>query len=90
MRVCGTGGTGGTSEGPDSGAFAVFLFAFLRKKGLFWWTLRLFSALISERIDSAMVEAAVRTVRSRRSGSIASFSSLSWDGSWGCRLNKDI
>lgn len=89
MRGCGAEGASvdGTADGADSEVFGFF--AFLRKnKDLFWVTLRLLCALISERIDSAMVEAAVRTVRRRSCGSMVSFSSMSDGG--GCRLNKDI
>jgi hypothetical protein len=70
----------------ESGSEVFGFFAFLRKnKDLFWVTLLLFCALISERMDSAIVEAAVRTVRRRSCGSMVSFSSMSDGG--GCRLN---
>lgn len=65
---------------------AVFgRFSFLKKRERFLRADRL-SARSSERMDSAMVDAAVRTVRRRRSGSIgASLSSsrLGW------RLKRD-
>lgn len=89
MRDCGTEGAsaGWADDGPGSEGFGFF--AFLRKnKDLFWVILRLLRALISERMDSEIVEAAVRTVRRRSCGSMVSFSSMSVGG--GCRLNKDI
>lgn len=87
IRDCGAEGASATwdVDGPGSEIFGFF--AFLREnKNLFW--VRLFCALISERMDSAIVEAAVCTVRRRSCGSMVSFSSMSGGG--GCRLNKDI
>lgn len=89
MRDCGAEGDSVDCavDGPGSEVFAFF--AFLREnKDLFLEALRLLCARISERIDSAIVEAAVCTVRRRSCGSTVSFSSMSVGG--GCRLNRDI
>jgi hypothetical protein len=86
MRDCGAEGASADWAVDESGSEVFGFFAFLRKnKDLFCVALRLFCALISERMDSAIVEAAVRTVRRRSCGSMVSFSSISDGG--GCRLN---
>lgn len=81
MRDCGVEGASSdwAVDAPGSEVFGFF--AFLREnKYLFCVALRLLSALISERTDSEIVEAAVRTVRRRSCGSMVSFSSMSDGG----------
>ena len=76
------------SETAESAVFGRL--SFLKKRERFLRTDLRFSARSSERMDSAMVDAAVRTVRRRRSGSMgASLSSSSWSG-WTWRLKGDI
>lgn len=85
--ICGPDGMVVASERTDSDVFGRL--SFLKKRERF---LRadLRSARSSERMDSAMVDAAVRTVRRRRSGSMgASLSSSSWS-CCGWRLKSDI
>ena len=62
----------------DSG---FLLTGLLRKNLDRWYMDRLLSALCSDLIDSAMADAAVRTVRKRSSGSIVSSFSSSVSGS---------
>lgn len=79
--------TGGAEAGSDGAELPAmdsgfeearwdrFFSVFLLKKDLFFLIDCLLCARSSVRFDSAMVEAAVRTVRRRSSGSTASFSS---------------
>lgn len=86
--ICGPVVTEVAFEMAESAVFGRL--SFLKKRERFLRAVFLLSARSSERMDSAMVDAAVRTVRSRRSGSIgASLSSPYWSVC-GCRLNRDI
>lgn len=92
--VTGGGAAASTASAVETSDFAVLgrldLVDLLRKKLRFFLIVFRLSAFSSCRMDSAIVECAVRTVRRRSSGSTASFSSsMSMSSGSGCRRKKE-